>query len=347
MIKIAIIACWFGPTYPNYFGLWLKSIAANSDINFFIFGDNKPLLPTPDNFHFSYITLQEFEKLTREKLREPSVNIPFAYKVCDFKPMYGEIFADYLGKYDFWAHCDLDMIFGNIREFISDDVLNLYDKIYPNGHLSVYRNTQEVNQRWRIPDAKFNISLVLSRPINFAFDEWDGIYNIYMINNFPFYRNVDFLDPVPGTKRLRFIQRSNPKYERRQQDYTHQVFYWENGHFYRAYLNEQKQIITNSYVYMHFQKRRFPTPNDTLLTAPAFYCTPSGFVQKSSFGIPSYDDLLTFNPYPGKIYETWEAWWSRKKSKISRLMGKSVFAPKSLKLEGKSWQGNPNTAQKE
>ena len=49
------------------------------------------------------------------------VNSP--YKLCDYKPVYGLIFDEDLQDYDFWGHCDVDLIFGDIRKFI-----NLYKK---------------------------------------------------------------------------------------------------------------------------------------------------------------------------------------------------------------------------
>jgi hypothetical protein len=32
------------------------------------------------------------------------------YKICDWKPFYGHIFREYLVAYDFWGHCDMDII---------------------------------------------------------------------------------------------------------------------------------------------------------------------------------------------------------------------------------------------
>ncbi|NMA19969.1 MAG: hypothetical protein GX927_05265 [Lentisphaerae bacterium] len=339
MKKIAIVSCWFGPAYPNYFNLWLKSVAMNPDIDFLCFGDNHPQLPTPKNFSFTHLPLHEFEMLARAKLTTPAINITRPYKVCDFKPMYGDIFSDFLHEHDFWGHCDLDLIFGKLRDFLTEDRLNAYDKIFANGHLSLYRNTPEVNMRWRIPDAKFDVNMVLASPLNFAFDEWDGIYNIYMINGFKFFRDIEFLDPRPGTKRFRFVQRSNPKYERCPKDYPHQVFYWENGRVFRAFIDETEVIKAEEFAYMHFQKRHFPPPAETVVEGTAFFCTPQGFLPKPTAGLPSREEILEYNPYPGKIYEAWEIWWSKKKRKFRHLTRRSSFAPKSLKIKGKSWRG--------
>jgi hypothetical protein len=65
------------------------------------------------------------------------------------------IFTDYLTKYAFWGHCDIDVIFGQIRQFISEKMLNYYDVItsFPKeievrplaGHFTIYRNNQICN----------------------------------------------------------------------------------------------------------------------------------------------------------------------------------------------------------
>ena len=71
------------------------------------------------------------------------------YKLCDFKPALGYIFSDYIKKYDFWGYCDIDIIFGNIRAFMTDDLLNEYDVIsarhdYLTGCFALYKNNQDM-----------------------------------------------------------------------------------------------------------------------------------------------------------------------------------------------------------
>lgn len=65
------------------------------------------------------------------------------YKLCDYRKLYGAIFQDYLGNYEFWGYCDIDVIFGDLDSFISDEVLSIFDKIGTRGHLTLYRNIQE------------------------------------------------------------------------------------------------------------------------------------------------------------------------------------------------------------
>ena len=43
--------------------------------------------------------------------------------MCDYKVAYGEMFQDYIKEYDFWGHCDMDMIFGE-ENFINEIIWN-------------------------------------------------------------------------------------------------------------------------------------------------------------------------------------------------------------------------------
>jgi hypothetical protein len=57
------------------------------------------------------------------------VNIKHSYKLCDFKPAYGFIFFELIENYDFWGYCDIDIIFGSIRDFITKEILESHDLI--------------------------------------------------------------------------------------------------------------------------------------------------------------------------------------------------------------------------
>ena len=81
--------------------------------------DNKEPVPDkPDNVIIKYKTLEEVETTAAEKLGFP-VKIATSYKLCDFKPAYGFLFPEILKEFKFWGHGDIDVIYGNIRKFIS------------------------------------------------------------------------------------------------------------------------------------------------------------------------------------------------------------------------------------
>ena len=58
---------------------------------------------------------------------------------------FGEIYKEYTKGYDFWGWCDTDIILGNIRKFISDNVLNEYSKINYSPHFSLIKNDGVIN----------------------------------------------------------------------------------------------------------------------------------------------------------------------------------------------------------
>jgi hypothetical protein len=101
------------------------------------------------------------------------VRICFPYKLCDFKPAYGFLFEKHLTGYDFWGHCDLDIIFGDIRAFMTHELLENYDVIssrhdYVTGSFALYKNTPEVNTLFmKSKDFQF----VFTSPNHFCFDE--------------------------------------------------------------------------------------------------------------------------------------------------------------------------------
>ncbi|MBO7090099.1 MAG: hypothetical protein J6W70_09355 [Lentisphaeria bacterium] len=158
MKRIAIVICWFGPL-PVVFPLWCKSCAANPTVDWLLFTDQEPSVP--DNVHVHRMSFAEIGELARRKLDFPELSLEKPYKLCDYKVMYGVIFDDWLKEYDFWGYCDLDMVFGDLRGFFSDEMLDRYDKLLSCGHLSLYRNTPEVNSRFRLPGSKYTAEEVM------------------------------------------------------------------------------------------------------------------------------------------------------------------------------------------
>lgn len=180
LTSIASLTCWYGE-YPWYFPYFLHSCSFNPTVDFFIITDNKTKIKyQPDNVKLVYRTLDEIKTSASEKLGF-AVNIDYPYKLCDFKPAYGFLFPEIIEGYDFWAQSDLDVIFGNIRLFLTEEMLDSYDFIsmrhdYTSGCLALYRNNEKMNTFFmRSKDYK----LVFSNAQHFCFDEcnfaWDAL----------------------------------------------------------------------------------------------------------------------------------------------------------------------------
>lgn len=148
----------------------------------------------PDNVHQINMSFSNFHNLIENKLGL-DIRLDAPYKICDYRPMFGKIFEDYLGEYDYWANCDMDMIFGDLRKFFNENDLNKYDRFLHLGHLSLYRNTPECNQYYKLSGSKCGTwKDVFTNPDNCLFDEWSGVYGIFHENNIPMFEKRIFAD---------------------------------------------------------------------------------------------------------------------------------------------------------
>ncbi|WP_088239395.1 DUF6625 family protein [Calothrix rhizosoleniae] len=149
MKKIALIIAYFGQ-WPTWFPAFLESCKYNSGIDWIVFTDCEIPDVSLNNVKFVPFTIEDFNLLASQKLGF-EVNLPFVYKMCDFKPTYGVVFEDYIKDYDFWGHCDLDIVWGDIRKFINDEILSQYEIVSAgketiSGHFCLYLNNNKINQ---------------------------------------------------------------------------------------------------------------------------------------------------------------------------------------------------------
>ena len=116
-----IIIDYFGE-FPKYFPFFLKSCKWNPTVNWLIHSDCKYAGEVPDNVTLNFVTWEDYKALVSDRL-EINFNPSAAYKICDLKPAYGYIWADEIGQYDYWGFGDIDLVYGQIREFYTDDIL--------------------------------------------------------------------------------------------------------------------------------------------------------------------------------------------------------------------------------
>lgn len=293
MKKIVIIGVYFGK-FPLNYDLWLKSTKYNPTIDFKIFTDQK-LISDQKNLEYIKMTLEEFNILMQKKIGEKYI-INHAYKCCDYKPVYGIILEDYIQKYDFWGHCDFDMIFGDLRKYFTEELLREYDKILPLGHLSLYRNTHSVNNRYKDDGSLCgNYDNVFSSNLNYAFDETSGIAQIYYKNNYPFYDKRIFADISIIHKRFTCAMGDR--------NYKYQIFYWEKGGTYRDYY-ENGIIKKEEFIYIHFKQRKYLTIMCDAEKCNSFYICDKGFIEKSRS--TTLSDIKKYNNYRGFLNEYFE-----------------------------------------
>jgi hypothetical protein len=147
-LRIIVIVCYYGP-FPWYFSYFLHSCKFNRSIDFLIVTDTCYEENIPPNVSFQKMTFGELKRRASDHLGF-EVNISSPYKICEFKPAYGVIFSDFIQGYDFWGQSDLDLIYGNVRGFLTDEVLTKYDFIsmrhdYTTGCFTLHRNRPDIN----------------------------------------------------------------------------------------------------------------------------------------------------------------------------------------------------------
>ena len=157
MKSILLILPYFGK-WPIWFEAHLKSIEYNKTINWLIVTDCDIPQHYPSNIRFVATTLKE---LNQEVNKVMEVNVPLTpRKLCDIRPAYAEIFKEYVAGYDFWGFCDLDVIWGDIRKFMTDEMLDNNDilssrKDSISGHFNLFRNSPQINLMYKkLPNFK-------------------------------------------------------------------------------------------------------------------------------------------------------------------------------------------------
>lgn len=174
--KIALIIPWYG-SFPWYWKFFVHSMKYNPSIDCFIITDEKLKEELPSNIKIVNKTLKELKELIEIKLGF-AISLDYAYKLCDFKPTYGFIFEELLSDYDFWAHGDIDLMFGNIRNFITDYLLDEHDIIsvrrdYLTGYFLLFRNSPTMN---RLFTKSKDYRMVFQSSQNWCFDECNHMH---------------------------------------------------------------------------------------------------------------------------------------------------------------------------
>lgn len=170
--QIVFIIIFIGK-YPWYFSYFLHSCRYNPSIDFIILSDNEsiPLL-LPSNVQLIHYTIDQFN-VDASKALGFNVAVEHGYKLCDFKPASGFIFSELIKNYDFWGYCDIDVILGNIRSFMTDKILSEYDIIsarhdYLTGCFALYKNNKKMRELFM---QSKDYKKVFESNDNFFFDE--------------------------------------------------------------------------------------------------------------------------------------------------------------------------------
>ena len=97
-----------------------------------------------NNIKVYRMSFDQFREMVQNKFDFPIV-LDRPYKICDYRPAFAYILSDYVKGYDFWGWGDIDVVYGDIRHFVTDEVLSRYKMISGFGHFTLYRNDEYTN----------------------------------------------------------------------------------------------------------------------------------------------------------------------------------------------------------
>lgn len=243
--RLVALLPYFGPL-PTTFGLTLASMRHNTIVDWIIITD-QPGIDESENLKVVASTLdvlrQEFSTLLGF-----DAALTHPYKLCDFRPGYGELFADLIKGYRYWGYCDADVVFGDLATPITSAIDAGAAKIFQRGHLSFVRNDPYHSAIWR--DALTgggNYREILSSPQSHLFDEGGGFYALLTAAGVNVYEPGDLFDIAPRAYFLRATsaQRSAPV-----------AYAMRNGHIYE--VSRITGEILREGRYIHLQKRPYP-----------------------------------------------------------------------------------------
>lgn len=278
-MKCALIVPYFGK-FPGYFQLFLRSCALNKHFTWYIFTDDTTEFHYPDNVKVKYTSFEEMRDQFKLALGGKIV-LERPYKLCDYRPAYGLVYGDLLREYDYWGHCDIDLLFGNLEKNVIPLMQKGYDKIFAAGHLTLYKNTIENNRIFMMTLKGEHLFEKYSQSEkNYGFDENGGnkknVHNIFIEHGcsvyehdlsfncsdkyYTFHRSV--YDPCTGEWIIQKKKRA--------------AYFWCDGSIKEVVLN-RKYISEYEYIYMHFQGRKsleVSNRND----GEAIAIQPSGFI---------------------------------------------------------------------
>ncbi|MEL1240113.1 DUF6625 family protein [Flavobacterium flavipallidum] len=275
--SIAIPIPYFGKL-PAWFELFLMSAGKSEKIDFLLFTDDDAYYDYPLNFKVFNISYEEFQNIFYNKLGNVYLGHP--YKLCEYKPCYGYVLNDYLKGYDFWGHCDIDLIFGDLDSYLEKISLEEYDRIFTYGHLSIYKNVERVNKAFKLElgagfPKVFKFSFVSKTTYSCNFDEI-GINVILKEYGFKVYENSFFANVNESFKRFRIHSGLF--------DFPSILVYKNNKVL--EIKKKENQIVQNELMYLHFQNRKSLKIDSDIVGD--FLISDEGFIKYDSNQLEKY-----------------------------------------------------------
>ncbi len=286
--SIRLVVPYFGER-PAYLPLVLGSMAANPDVHWLLVTDS-PVRGAPPNVTVQLCRFAELAARIQGHF-DFEVSLERPYKLCDFRPAFGEVFREELAGSDFWGHCDLDVVFGQIRDHLPPEAFAA-DKVLVQGNFALYRNTAEAARWFRHEIDGVSYRDVLTDPAARHFDEGAGIYYVLRDLGVPIWDEKVIFDLSFHRYRTR-AEHPGGRDPRR--------YAWEDGEV-CEYRLERGVPVRRTALLVHLQKRTMRAPTADVLAADRYWISANGFAVQHGVSpwavraarIPAGRELLPF-----------------------------------------------------
>jgi len=260
MFQITLLIPYFGK-FPPWAHLFFETLRRNPTIQFIFYTDYDTTGFEADNILFRKLSFTEYIKKANE-IKGVHFQPANPYKLCDLRPLYPVTHYEDIKNADFYGWTDMDILFGDIRSFYTDEMLAKYDvlsthKIRISGHFALFRNTRRNREMYKnIYDWQNQLAFP-----NFVGIDEHGITNAYTMTVF------DKINEKYNIKINNFITRKLKQWKTRKlymvEQYTTPFFSqpWLDGSSYSNQPDEwyyKDGEITNSrdgdrrFMYLHF-----------------------------------------------------------------------------------------------
>lgn len=207
------------------------------------------------------MTFDELKERIQSKF-DFEIKITEPHKLCDYKPAYGYIFEEYLEDTDYWGHCDIDTILGNLDFFLSDLLKRDYVKLFCLGHMELYKNTYENNRTFMLPiGERYLYKESFSSSKTTVFDECgsgaENINDIFKYYDKPVYtKDLSMNCSVVPTRfvRVTYYAENDSFCTEKTKD---ALYIFDKGNLFRLYKDARtNKIIREDFLYIHLQLRK-------------------------------------------------------------------------------------------
>jgi hypothetical protein len=266
--SIVKIIPYFG-RWPEWINFYIESCKANDTIDWIFYTDCSAPSNRAANVTFRHMSFEAYKSMVSAKLGI-DFNPSNPYKLCDLKPVLGYLHQDDIAAYDYYAFGDIDIIYGDIRGHITDELIERYEMITTHdtwvaGHFTLFRNNRKMRGAFR---KICGWRSILQKPEYCGLDE-RGLTDLFLGNRWkrkqtlrrrlkrflnPYQRNALFHESHST------ILAPRPWHNGRMEH--PQVWYWKDGRL----TNEQDG--DREFLYLHFMNWKsnrylFPLEDDT------------------------------------------------------------------------------------